>query len=580
MKFLLGTLSISLLAGMASASGGAPAPVPGETRVLGTLIKTNIVTREAVVEFKSVTFPDGTELNYGQVEQKTIKIPTSTPVHFSNTPFRWLSLHEVPVGASIAGYVFQTDRNDWDLDHLLVLRDDPIIPDDKPYEPGAPMDVANDSVTKDRVEVPMIFPIAGGVRFSDTFLASRGGGTRRHQGQDLMAPKMTPLVACFAGTVHIRSSRGNAGNIITIIGDNGWTAQYYHVNNDTPGTDDGDGTEDYAFAPGLMSGQRVYAGQFVGWVGDSGNAEGTAPHLHFELWHRGYGAVYNAYPSLRSAKKIGEPLLFLPYPDLAPKAGQERLDGVLRAVDKARGVLVIDLLSTQKPGGRPDPISRPVRRYTRVQDASDIINLGGGDLKIEELQPGSRIAVFQTQAKSGQAGNMMMALLGDADTVLKRPEVEANKQTVPPAREIQPDPNQGTVLITSNDDRMTKAVAIIINKYRAKKKLPELYVESHLIRVAQQHSLNMTTGDFFDLTDPSTRRSVFQAARNEGMNGRVEAMIASVNTAQELANQIISNYPDLLYDESLIRIGVGHVYMDYDPGRVQVRNYWTLLLSE
>ena len=55
-----------------------------------------------------------------------------------------------------------------------------------------------------RVVVPMIFPIAGSAaltRYSDNWLACRSGCTRKHMGQDLMGPKMTPLVAPFDGVV-------------------------------------------------------------------------------------------------------------------------------------------------------------------------------------------------------------------------------------------------------------------------------------------------------------------------------------------------------------------------------------------
>ena len=52
---------------------------------------------------------------------------------------------------------------------------------------------------------------------------------------------MRPMLACFSGTITYALDRGISGHIITLRGDNGWVAQYYHVNNDTPGTDDGRG---------------------------------------------------------------------------------------------------------------------------------------------------------------------------------------------------------------------------------------------------------------------------------------------------------------------------------------------------
>jgi peptidoglycan hydrolase-like protein with peptidoglycan-binding domain len=76
---------------------------------------------------------------------------------------------------------------------------------------------------------------------------------------------------------------------------------YIHLNNDTPGTDDGLG---WGIAEGIVPGARVSAGQLIGWVGDSGNAEDTDPHLHFEL-HDAYGVIVDPYPALLLAQLGG-----------------------------------------------------------------------------------------------------------------------------------------------------------------------------------------------------------------------------------------------------------------------------------
>lgn len=69
------------------------------------------------------------------------------------------------------------------------------------------------------------------------------------------------------------------------------------MNNDTPGTDDGMG---WGFAAGIEPGVHVEAGQIIGYVGDSGNAETTPPHLHFE--QRPDGEEINPYDHLRAAE--------------------------------------------------------------------------------------------------------------------------------------------------------------------------------------------------------------------------------------------------------------------------------------
>jgi uncharacterized protein YkwD len=150
---------------------------------------------------------------------------------------------------------------------------------------------------------PLVFPVLKGAKWSNTFGAPRTGHT--HQGQDLLAPKMRPLVACFSGTVQlslVTSGKSSSGNSICLTGDNGWEAMYYHLNCDTPGTRDGHGGARYAFAPGLKSGDHVRAGQFIGYVGDSGNARGGPTHCHFELRKLDSYRLVNPYSYLRQAK--------------------------------------------------------------------------------------------------------------------------------------------------------------------------------------------------------------------------------------------------------------------------------------
>ena len=118
--------------------------------------------------------------------------------------------------------------------------------------------------------------------FSSTFGARRSGG-RRHQGIDLMAPRMTEVYAVADGTVVTVGTNRLSGRNMKIDHGDGWTSHYVHLNNDNPGTDDGDAPWWLTVAPGIQEGATVEAGQLIGWVGDSGNAEGTAPHTHFEL---------------------------------------------------------------------------------------------------------------------------------------------------------------------------------------------------------------------------------------------------------------------------------------------------------
>ena len=143
---------------------------------------------------------------------------------------------------------------------------------------------------------PITFPIASGyedqVTWSDTYGAPRSGG-RTHIGVDLLGPKMIPLVAANDGVVTWGRFDNSRGTIVRFRDANGWEYQYIHINNDTPGTDDGRATCAQALSAKLcasldgdrlVSGTELKAGEVIGFMGDSGNAEATPPHLHFEIY--------------------------------------------------------------------------------------------------------------------------------------------------------------------------------------------------------------------------------------------------------------------------------------------------------
>lgn len=116
--------------------------------------------------------------------------------------------------------------------------------------------------------------------FADTYGAPRSGG-RRHQGVDVFAPRGSPSYAVTSGVVTRAGNNRLGGLMIYLRGDNG--VEYYYAH----------------FASLAVSpGQRVAAGALVGRVGTSGNAEGTSPHVHFEM-HPGGGRPVNPTPFVR-----------------------------------------------------------------------------------------------------------------------------------------------------------------------------------------------------------------------------------------------------------------------------------------
>ncbi len=133
--------------------------------------------------------------------------------------------------------------------------------------------------------VDITFPTDPAVTYIDDFRYGRSRG--EHGATDLMGEQMMPIHAARGGTITwitgIDGPMPRYGYMITIAGDDGRDYSYLHLNNDTPGTDDGRGGPENAYAEGLRRGSRVERGQFLGWMGDSGNAEHTRHHLHFEI---------------------------------------------------------------------------------------------------------------------------------------------------------------------------------------------------------------------------------------------------------------------------------------------------------
>jgi hypothetical protein len=149
----------------------------------------------------------------------------------------------------------------------------------------------------------LIFPVAGAVSYIDDFGQARPGGT--HQGNDLMAAKKTPVVAVEPGKVKFWTTSAAAGCMLYLYGDSGTTYMYIHLNNDLTMRNDNRGTcvPGVSYARGLKDGAKVQAGQMIGYVGDSGDANGIASHLHFEV-HPGNGAAVSPYPYLQSAQRL------------------------------------------------------------------------------------------------------------------------------------------------------------------------------------------------------------------------------------------------------------------------------------
>jgi murein DD-endopeptidase MepM/ murein hydrolase activator NlpD len=131
-----------------------------------------------------------------------------------------------------------------------------------------------------------VFPVGEPYSFIDSWGYPRMVGTEYehgHQGVDIMAPFDTPLYAVERGIITRVGTDILGGTKLWLKGQSGTYYYYAHL---------------AAFAEGMVEGAVVSAGDVVGFVGDTGNARGGAPHLHFQV-HPGGGQAVNPYGLLR-----------------------------------------------------------------------------------------------------------------------------------------------------------------------------------------------------------------------------------------------------------------------------------------
>src|ERR1041385_6548676 len=115
---------------------------------------------------------------------------------------------------------------------------------------------------------------------ADTWGAPRGTG-RRHEGQDIFAPKGTPILSATNGYIYKVGENNLGGQTVSVIGSGGRIYYYAHLDR---------------YAKGIEVGDRVNTRTVLGYVGTTGNAQGTPPHLHFGIF-TSYGAI-NPLPLL------------------------------------------------------------------------------------------------------------------------------------------------------------------------------------------------------------------------------------------------------------------------------------------
>jgi hypothetical protein len=230
---------------------------------------------------------------------------------------------------------------------------------------------------------PLLFPVVGAVTYTDDFGQLRPGGP--HQGNDLLADKRAPAVAVESGTVGFWTTSASAGCMLYLHGDSGTSYQYIHLNNDLTSGNDNKGkcVAGVSYATGLIDGEHVEAGQTIGYVGDSGDANGIHAHLHFEV-HPRDGKAVDPFPLLKKAAHL---LV------AAPPAGSAftlKLTGTLVSATGTDLSIVVGSLASWPSHVKQTKLNRPL---TITIGADAAVN---GDLT--SALPGQKVVVWTLAA--------------------------------------------------------------------------------------------------------------------------------------------------------------------------------------
>jgi murein DD-endopeptidase MepM/ murein hydrolase activator NlpD len=140
-----------------------------------------------------------------------------------------------------------------------------------------------------------VFPVYGPCSFGDTFGAPRGDiASGWHHGEDIFGQLGTPLLAVADGTIFSVGWNDIGGYRLWLRDHDGNEFYYAHLS---------------AFSPYAVNGRQVKAGTVVGFMGNSGDAQTTPYHLHFEIHpvgmlYLGYDGAVRAYPYLTAWKRL------------------------------------------------------------------------------------------------------------------------------------------------------------------------------------------------------------------------------------------------------------------------------------
>ncbi len=253
------------------------------------------------------------------------------------------------------------------------------------------------------------FPVAGVARFSHDWLFPRYTPEfHLHQGTDIFAVTGTPVRAPAEGTLKL--AQGGAGGLAAYVYQADGTYYYLaHLN---------------AFA-GQRQGQKVSLGEVVGYVGDSGNAKGGSPHVHFEIHPAPVRAVTNGKGKSRTVTYVARPVpvgTVLPAAD--PKATLDQWLGdaladvpqLVAALESRPRALVATGVTRRLADGRAGSFPGPTGPAAGQLLWASSVNPSGGALRLAEAEA----MVAATEFNWSRASRRQQALLQEqADAVAR-----------------------------------------------------------------------------------------------------------------------------------------------------------------
>ena len=241
------------------------------------------------------------------------------------------------------------------------------------------------------------FPVvgAGNEAIRSRWGDDRDGGRRRHEGIDIFAPRGTPVIAAVSGRV-INVGESGLGGLVVWLHDSDRNQNLYYAHLDRQVA---------------IEGAEVRQGDTLGFVGNTGNARTTPPHLHFGIYRRGEGAI-NPFPFVwqspaeppgltADSGRLGE-WVRVASQKVVLAAARRGLDTlprstVMRVIGMSGNRYRVEL--PDRRGGfvaeqSLQSVDEPIRRRQSVADESLLERPVPGAIVIEPLKPGSSIAIL------------------------------------------------------------------------------------------------------------------------------------------------------------------------------------------